>query len=153
MVVVSALLVVVSVVAVDRSAAAARQPTRVVETVTVSPVPEPGAACAVMHDKYPAVAAAVNETNKYDQLPWDDPDSLAATDRFIAAATALADSLDAAVTHASGVGGDAVIKEYIAALRADIATFRDHANDKQASGVALFYNKARMAAVQTCGMK
>lgn len=117
----------------------------------------PGAArervCGVLERGYPAVVDAIHQTNEFLTAPWSDPAAVRAANALVRETTQLAAELEQALSSETPRELKTAMSEYITALRALGASYRDHASDEQINGVGALYSHSRHGALQACGME
>lgn len=122
----------------------------------VSPEPGPAAAkdatCSVLRSQYPGVASAVDEVERFNKLPWSDPNSVRTVNALVDAMATLTTDLESSLSPSTPDDLRGAVLDYTAGLRAVAISQRDHASNEEINGVGLFYNRVLGAPLRICGI-
>lgn len=132
------------------------QPAGDINPPVVSPTPDAAAAkeatCAVLRSQYTGVASAVDDVERFNKLPWSDPNSIRTVNALVAAMSTMTADLESSLSSATPEDLRAAVLDYTAGLRAVTISQREHASNEEINGVGLFYNRVLGAPLRICGM-
>ncbi|WP_454793819.1 hypothetical protein [Mycolicibacterium lutetiense] len=122
----------------------------------VSPTPDPAAAkeatCGVLRSQYQGVATAVDEVERFNKLPWSDPNSIRTVNALVDSMTKMTADLEKSLSPSTPEDLRAAVMDYTAGLRAVTISQRDHASNEEINGTGLFYNRVLSAPLRICGI-